>query len=69
VAEGYTAAEQSDPATQKEKFQKAIQSLHRYIKDVEKMPRQGRAAQVTVDLLVDWVHILIKEIAAEAEMP
>jgi Alpha/beta hydrolase domain len=69
VAEGYTAAEQSDPATQKEKFQKAIQSLHRYIKDVEKMPRQGRAAQVTVDLLVDWANILIKEIAAEAEMP
>jgi hypothetical protein len=67
VAEGYTAAEQSDPATQKEKFQKAIKSLQRYIKDVEKMPRQERAAQETVDLLVDFANILIESIAAEAE--
>lgn len=67
VAEGYTAAEQSDPPTQKEKFQKAIKSLQRYIKDVEKMPRQERAAQETVDLLVDFANILIESIAAEAE--
>jgi Alpha/beta hydrolase domain len=67
VAEGYTAAEQADPATQKEKFQKAIKSLQRYIKDVEKMPRQERAAQETVDLLVDFANILIESIAAEAE--
>jgi hypothetical protein len=67
VAEGYTAAEQSDPATQKEKFQKAIKSLQRYIQDVEKMPRQERAAQETVDLLVDFANILIESIAAEAE--
>jgi hypothetical protein len=67
VAEGYTAAEQSAPATQKEKFQKAIKSLQRYIKDVEKMPRQERAAQETVDLLVDFANILIENIAAEAE--
>jgi hypothetical protein len=67
VAEGYTAAEQSAPATQKEKFQKAIKSLQRYIKDVEKMPRQERAAQETVDLLVDFANILIESIAAEAE--
>ena len=67
VAEGYTAAEQADPATQQEKFQKAIKSLQRYIKDVEKMPRQERAAQETVDLLVDFANILIESIAAEAE--
>jgi hypothetical protein len=31
------------------------------------MPRQERAAQETVDLLVDFANILIENIAAEAE--
>ena len=66
VAEGYTAARQSDHVTRKQKFDEAIRSLRRYVDEVAKMPADGRAAQATADLLVDFATTLIEKITAEA---
>jgi hypothetical protein len=65
LAEGYTAAEESDFATQARKFRHAIEAVDRYVDDVERLPRQGRAERVTVQLLVDYANLLTEKIAAE----
>jgi len=69
LADGYTAAAQSDLATRNAKFKTAIQALELYIKDVEKMPGLGRADPLAADLLVDWTGVLIDAIEAEAGTP
>jgi hypothetical protein len=69
LAQGYTAAAQSDLATKSAKFQTAIQALEFYISDVEQLPAQGRADPLIVNLLADWAGILIDAIAADAGMP
>ena len=67
VAEGYTAARQSDEVTKNDKFTKAAESLRRYIDEVTKMPAEGLAAQVTADLLTEFTGTLIEKITAEAK--
>jgi hypothetical protein len=66
LADGYTAAAQSDLVTKNAKFNTAIQALELYINDMEKMPGQGRADPLIADLLVDWAGVLIDAIAADA---
>jgi hypothetical protein len=71
VAEGYTAAEKTDAASQamaKSKFQSAITALRSYIEKVQALPGQGRAQPVTVTLLVDFANTLIERIAFEANL-
>ncbi|MER5806365.1 alpha/beta hydrolase domain-containing protein [Streptomyces mirabilis] len=67
VAEGYTAAQRSDDAARKRKFEKAIQSVRRYRDGVQKLRRQGRADQAIADLLVRYADILIERISAETK--
>ena len=69
LAEGYTAAAQSDLVTKNAKFKTAIQALELYINDVEKMPGQGRADPLIADLLVDWAGVLIDAIETEVGTP
>lgn len=71
VAEGYTAAEKIDAASQATagaKFTAAIQALRSYIEKVRALPGQGRAQPVTVALLVDFANTLIERIAFEAKL-
>ena len=69
LAEGYTAAAQSDLVTKNAKFKTAIQALGLYINEVEKLPGQGRADPLAADLLVDWAGVLIDAIEAEVGTP
>lgn len=69
LAEGYSAAAQSDAATKNAKFKTAVQSLELYINDVAKLPSQGRGEKLITDMLVDWTEVLIDAIEAEAGTP
>ena len=65
VAKGYSDAEQSDAKSQneaKKSFARASGFLQVYIDKVQQMATQGRAAQESAALLVDYANILIAKL-------
>src|SRR5262249_20863967 len=66
LAQGYTAAAQSDLITRNQRFNTAIQVLQGYAQQVAGMPALGHADPLAADLLVDWTGVLIDAIAAAA---